>query len=127
MLNGLRQAIARWIAPPPQSRQSRMYAAARKSRLTADWSQAYNGSADSELVSSLISLRSRSRALVRDAAYAKRAKVVVQNNVIAAGIGMQAQVMTTRDALNERVNDAIEEAFCDWSAAQSCHTGGAMH
>lgn len=118
---------------PPQSepaaaaRHSRMYASARPSRLTAGWNQAYNSSADSELVTSLTNLRSRSRALVRDAAYAKRAKVVVQNNVIGSGIGLQAQVMTTRGVLNERINNAIEEAFCEWSEAENCHTGGGMH
>lgn len=84
-------------------------------------------SADSELRSSLISLRSTSRALVRDASYAKRAKVIVQNNIIGSGIGMQAQVMSSRDTLREDVNDAIETAFDDWAAPQFCHTGGVLH
>lgn len=133
MLEKLRASIARLISPPlevaPRAARpltGRMYASAKASRLTAGW-QTNNSSADSELVSSLTSLRSRSRALVRDASYAKRAKVVVQNNVIGSGIGMQAQVMTSRDALNDRINDAIEEAFKRWSLADSCHTGGAMH
>jgi lambda family phage portal protein len=103
----------------------RMYNAARASRLTADWAPA-NGSADSELVSSLRQLRTRSRALCRDVSYAKRAKQLVVNNVIGSGIGMQGQVYTTRDELNTRVNDDIEEAFCAWSAADSCHTGGRL-
>lgn len=103
----------------------RMYHAARESRLTADWSPT-NSSADSELVQSLTKLRSRSRALVRDLSYAKRAKTVVVNNVIGTGIGMQAQVKTTRDSLNDRVNDAIEEQWNRWSEADSCHTGGRL-
>jgi lambda family phage portal protein len=103
-----------------------MYQAARASRLTAGWATSTT-SADSELVSSLTQLRNRSRALVRDAAYAKRAKVIVQNNVIGAGIGMQAQVMSTRDELRENVNDAIEEAWRDWACAEYCHTGGTLH
>ena len=106
--------------------QTRMYQAARASRLTSGWATSTT-SADSELVSSLTSLRNRSRALVRDAAYAKRAKVVVQNNVIGSGIGMQAQVMSTRDTLREDVNDAIEEAWREWAGAGTCHTGGTMH
>jgi lambda family phage portal protein len=64
---------------------------------------------------------------VRDAAYAKRAKVIVVNNVIGAGIGMQAQVMSSRDTLRENVNEAIEEAWRDWCRAETCHTGGVLH
>ena len=104
----------------------RMYQAAKASRLTAGFGTSTT-SADSELISSLTNLRNRSRALVRDAAYAKRAKVIVQNNVIGSGIGMQAQVMSTRDELREDVNDAIEAAWCDWACAEYCHTGGTLH
>lgn len=103
----------------------RQYGAARDSRLTADWS-APNTSADSELVSSLTKIRSRARALIRDVSYAKRAQIVVVNNVIGTGIGMQAQVMNTRGQLNERVNAGIEEAWSDWTQAENCHTGGRL-
>jgi lambda family phage portal protein len=105
--------------------QTRMYQAARASRLTAGWATSVT-SADSELISSLTQLRNRSRALVRDSAYAKRAKVIVQNNVVGGGIGMQAQVMSTRDTLRDDVNDSIEDAWRDWSYAEYCHTGGAL-
>jgi lambda family phage portal protein len=64
---------------------------------------------------------------MRDAPHAKRAKVIVQNNVVGSGIGLQAQVMTTRGELRESVNDALEEAFADWSCAERCHTGGTLH
>jgi len=104
---------------------ARMYSAARESRLTADWTVS-NGSADSELISSLTKLRGRSRALIRDVSYAKRAQVIVVNNVIGTGIGMQAQVMTSRDSLADRVNDSIEEEWQEWSQAQNCHTGGRL-
>jgi lambda family phage portal protein len=60
-------------------------------------------------------------------AYAKRAKVIVQNNVVGSGIGLQAQVMSTRGELRESVNDALEQAFADWSCAERCHTGGTLH
>lgn len=151
MFEGLRKSVANAIAPPrrhtrgknatltkPIKRdiatavkaampgmQQRMYQAAKGSRLTAGFGSSTT-SADSELVSSLTNLRNRSRALVRDAAYAKRAKVVVQSNVIGSGIGMQAQVMSSRDTLREDVNDAIEEAWKEWSCAEYCHTGGTM-
>src|SRR5258708_4707908 len=102
-----------------------MYQAARPSRLNSGFIS--TTSADSELVSSLQQLRNRSRQLVRDAAYAKRAKVIIQNNVVGSGIGLQAQVMTTRGDLRESVNDDIEEAWDDWACGDSCHTGGALH
>lgn len=104
---------------------SRMYASARSSRLTAGWTGG-NSSADAELVSSLTVLRSRSRALVRDSSYAKRARLLVVNNVIGTGIGLQAQVRTTRDELNRRVNEDIENAWREWCCADSCHTGGRL-
>lgn len=104
---------------------SRMYHSARASRLTADWNPS-NSSADSELVSSLTQLRTRARALIRDGAYAKRAQLVVVNNVIGTGIGMQSQVMTSRNKLNDRINDGIEAAWCEWSEADNCHTGGRL-
>lgn len=125
MLEQFRRNLARWIAPAGRN-QTRQYSAARASRLTADWNPA-DGSADSELVTSLRALRSRSRALVRDASYAKRAKVVVVNNVIGSGIGMQAQVMTSRDSLADRTNDSIEAGWEEfWLEAANCHTGGRL-
>lgn len=102
-----------------------MYAAARLSRLNSDW-KSTNSSADTELVSSIITLRARSRQLVRDSSYAKRARTIVVNNVIGSGIGLQAQVKTSRDVLNERVNSDIEDAWCQWAEAENCHTGGRL-
>jgi len=122
----VRRAIAAAVNTALPALQQRMYQAAKGSRLTAGFGTSTT-SADSELISSLANLRNRSRALVRDAAYAKRAKVIVQNNVIGSGIGMQAQVMSTRDTLREDVNDQIEEAWRQWSRAGSCHTGGSLH
>lgn len=104
----------------------RMYESARASRVSGEWS-ASNTSADMELSSSLRALRNRSRALCRDVSYAKRAKLLVVNNVIGSGIGLQAQVYTTREELNKRVNDDIELAWAEWCKADSCHTGGRLH
>jgi lambda family phage portal protein len=84
-------------------------------------------SADAELHTSLPQLRARSRQLVRDSAYIRRAVQVLVNNVIGTGIGVQAQVKNTRGDMATRVNDDIEAAHRAWSVADSCHTGGAMH
>lgn len=132
----LRQRIGDWIAGNKRvkaesaralaSQQARMYANARGTR-SGGLGSSGNSSADAELSLSLTKLRSASRQMVRDSAYAKRAKLIVVNNVIGAGVGMQSQVMTTRGQLNETVNAAIEKAWCEWSCADSCHTGGALH
>jgi lambda family phage portal protein len=117
------KAPARAVGAGPLG--ARMYQTAKQSRLTAGWGTS-NTSADSELVTSLTALRNRSRALVRDSAYAKRAKTIIVNNVIGAAIGMQAQVKTARGKLNQRVNDAIEDAWTEWAGAERCHTGGEL-
>ena len=125
MLDRLRTQIARLIHPKGRT-GVRAYSSARPSRLTAGW-QASSTSEDAELSQGLRMLRDRSRALCRDASYAKRARTIVVNNVVGAGIGMQAKVVSTRGVNFERVNDAIEQAWDDWSRADACHTGGAMH
>jgi lambda family phage portal protein len=116
--------LGRKEAPRPVRVAVRQYASARHDRLVGGAPS--NSSADVELVTSLTSLRSRSRQLIRDASYAKRARVTVVNNVIGSGIGMQAQVRTTRDELAERVNDDIEAVWKEWCEADSCHTGGRL-
>jgi lambda family phage portal protein len=72
-------------------------------------------------------LRARSRQLIRDSAYAKRAKTVIVSNVIGSGMGLQATVQNTRGSTHSSANDGIEEAFCKWSRADFCHTGGVLN
>jgi lambda family phage portal protein len=104
----------------------RSYHAAQVDRLTAGW-RAPNNSADSELAGALRQMRGRSRACMRDVPYAKRAKVVVVNNVIGAGVGLQGNIRTADGKLQKSANDGIEAAWCKWSRAENCHTGGALH
>ena len=128
MLAGIRTRVARWIAPVggrPRTAQ-RLYGGARNTKTTG-WFGAGTSSADAELNSSLASLRSRSRQMVRDSGYAKRAKACIVNNVIGTGVGLQAQVLGTRGELNTRVNDDIERAWAQWCRPDACHTGGALH
>jgi lambda family phage portal protein len=129
-LKEARAALAKHAAPaarkPGIGIGSRIYNAAKASRLTSGWPSS-DTSADSELASSLRILRNRSRSLGRDAPYARRAKEIVKNNVVGSGIGMQAQVMTARGDLNDRVNDEIEEQWQIWMRPENCHTGRAMH
>jgi lambda family phage portal protein len=123
----IRQRIAKWIAGGTPRTGARLYASARNTRRTMGFGSGGNSSADSELHASLTQLRARSRQMVRDNPYAKRARTVVVNNVIGQGVGMQAQVMTTRGELSAAVNDAIEWAWYEWSRGDHCHMGGTLH
>lgn len=108
-------------------RGARMYAAARRSRLANGWGLS-NSSEDAELAVSLAQVRSRSRQLVRDAPYARRLKTVLTNYVIGAeGIGLQPLIGNTRNALNARLNEQLEELWEEhWCNASYIHTGGAL-
>ena len=125
MLDGLRLLLARWLAPVKAA--TRSYGGARNTLLTGGFGSYGNSSADTELASGLTQLRSRSRQLMRDAPYAKRAKVIVVNNVVGSGVGLQAQVKNSRGDLHARINAGIEKAWGRWARADSCHTGGALH
>lgn len=124
-----------WRAPPakmprevpPGRGNTRIYAGARQTAQTGGFGSYANNSADAELLLSLTQLRARSRQLMRDAPYAKRARVIVTNNVIFSGVGLQAQVKNTRGQLHAAINADVEEQFGAWSAAENCHTGGALH
>jgi lambda family phage portal protein len=126
MLDDLRRSLASWISPQRGRTAVRAYAGARGGRLTAGFGTYANTSADAELSLGLTQLRARSRQLMRDAPYAKRARVVVINNVVGSGIGMQGQVKNSRGELHERINEDIERGWCEWSRADSCHTGGQL-
>jgi lambda family phage portal protein len=120
-LRSIRLGLARIIAG------QRLYAGARNTRTTIGFGAGADNSSDQELNSSLRVLRARSRQMVRDSAYAKRAKQIVVNNVIGTGVGMQAQVANTRGDLHLRANDAIESTWQQWCEPGSCHTGGELH
>lgn len=127
MLDAWRRRVARWIAPDRGRSMTRAYAGARSTLTTGGFGAGGDTSADSELAASLQKLRARSRQLMRDAPYAKRARVIVVNNVVGSGVGMQAQVKNTRGELHRRINDDVETAWRRWSCADECHTGGALH
>jgi lambda family phage portal protein len=113
--------------PKPRSNeQSRMYANAIPNRFNQGF-PSFNTSEDLELVSSLRNLRARSRALIRDAGYAQSARRTVVNNVIGTGIKMQPSVKNSRNGFNERINDAIGDAWSHWMHGPNCHTGGSLH
>jgi lambda family phage portal protein len=103
----------------------RMYAGAAMNRLNGEW-PVLNTSADSEIITSLRVLRARSRELVRDNEYAKAAMRLIKNNVVGSGIGMQAQVKTASGKLLGSMNDAIEEAWEEWTDKDTCDPAGKL-
>lgn len=128
MFDMIRRTIASWISPAKAglpARQQRMYAVGRPGRTTAGWGISTT-SEDAELQTSLRTARNRSRALIRDAAYAKRAKAIVQNNVIGSGINVQAKVKNSRGQFSDRINDDIEAQWAHWSKKEHCHIGRAL-
>ncbi len=107
----------------PRKRGKRMYAGAKAGRLGFS---ASTTSADGELYTSLAQLRNKSRALVRDVVYAKRAKTVLINNVVGPGIGLQADIKGVRGQRLKGLNDVVERTWKAWCRAESCHTGGSL-
>ena len=126
-LNRIREQQETAEAQQKRTIQQRMYASARPSRLTSSYFSASNTSANSELHSSLRALRDRSRQLIRDSAYAKRARKVVVDNVIGTGMGLKPTVIGTRGELRKPVNAAIYASWWDWCRPDRCHTGGKLH
>jgi lambda family phage portal protein len=125
MLERFRRSLARVLVRGLT--QVRSYYGAGGGRLTASW-RSPTSSADTELHIALTTLRNRSRELIRNSSYARRAKVIVVNNVVGSGIGLQAQVRPSfRERLDERVNDAIEAAWSAWCRADACHVSGKLH
>lgn len=109
---GFRKSLARWIAGPPPRRRS--FAGARLTRLETDWF-AYQQSADQEVKASLVALRKRSRQLARDNAHAAAFVGLVRANIVGPeGMILQSRIMTARNAPNQPLNDAIEQAWYDW-------------
>lgn len=105
----------------------RGYAAAAYGRTTADW-VSISTSADSELYTSLRTLRNRTRQLVRDNEYAKQALRLIVNNVVGQGIGMQGAVKKRRGGeLDDKVNAQLEALWQLWGGkAAWCHTAGRL-
>ena len=104
----------------------RAYDGAKSSRLTPETGIA-TSSADTELAMGLAALRNRSRGLVRNNAYAKRARRLVESNVIGSGIGLQGAVAFRNGKLYGRINDDIEALWRLWCQGDHCHVAGRLH
>jgi lambda family phage portal protein len=104
----------------------RSYAGAKNSRLLSDWSFS-NASGDNAIFSSLKTLRSRSRSLERDNDYVCGLFTTLQDNIVGAGVVLQAKVKKQRGKKPDlELNQKIETVWARWSRAENCHVGGRM-
>ena len=105
---------------------TRQYAGAKHSELTQDWFTSML-SADQEIKASLQKLRDRSRALVRDFAYASRFVQAVAENVVGPnGIGLQVRTETQGGALKATLNDEVEAKWARWCEPANCTVDGRL-
>jgi lambda family phage portal protein len=104
----------------------RSYKAARRDRLTADWTSV-STSANWEMRYSLRTLRARSRDLARNNAYVKKFLSMVRNNVIGPnGIKLQVRATDTRGNLDEQLNKLVERAFTEWANPETASATGRL-
>lgn len=94
----------------------RKYEGAGHSRRTENWTTS-NTDANTEVRTSIAKLRSRSRDLVRNNAWAERAVSVLENNVIGRGIVTQFFSGNTRieSQINQLWKEWTDSFACDWS------------
>ncbi|RCK32494.1 hypothetical protein TH9_12235 [Thalassospira xiamenensis] len=95
----------------------RAYEAAKPSRQNDGWHTPSTGP-KTEVGTSIVALRNRSRQLVRDNAYAKRIVDVIQSNLIGDGIITQA------DSGSEEIDRTLQKAWDDWSGTTQCDADG---
>ncbi len=98
--------------------KSRMYAAAKTSRLTGDWSPCAQD-VNSLIRSSASTVRNRSRQLVRDFAYFARAVDILVDYTVGTGVQFQSRVTRGTDAngkskLHTKIIRQIEDAWQWW-------------
>lgn len=124
-----------WNTPPRHSiehsvnRKVRRYDGTKRGRLYGDW-LAGNASANSEIWSSLSTLRNRSRDLCRNNDYARGVIQKLVDNVIYLGIGFQAHIKQLKDnnKSDDRANDLIETVWKEWATEPMyCHTAGKLN
>jgi lambda family phage portal protein len=98
--------------------QIRLYDAAGNSSRTKGW-RATNASVNTENLMGLFTLRARSRELVRNNPYAKKAIHIIANNTIGAGIRPKINKAKKRDK-------KIMDAWKDWGETTQCDFDGSF-
>jgi lambda family phage portal protein len=108
----------------PLGASARAYAAARSSRLTADWTTTCLSGLE-EVKGGLRTLRDRSRSLERDNDYWRHWLSIVVRNVIGPdGIRLQLKAKLADGTLDTAANSEIEAAWRDWGKLGTCTVDG---
>jgi lambda family phage portal protein len=108
-----RNTVARWVGG--QAPQVRRLQAARMDRLTSDW-LATEQSLNQDLRTDLNRTRARGRDLALNNDYATKFVGMVKNNIIGpGGIRLQMRVEDKPGAPDRLANNAIEDAWAEWS------------
>lgn len=114
-----------WKKKSRKPRQTRAYQMAAMGRLTADWN-ANVGSANSEIIPKLRTMRSRSRDLYQNNDYAKRFTNLVKTNVLGPkGILLQNRAVDANGELDKVANDLIKKRWEIWGRKGSATMCGA--
>lgn len=106
--------------------EKRQYAAARANRLNSGWTASPTG-ANYETRISLSALIARSRQAARDDLHIVNYLRLMRTNVIGPkGIQLQSQARTPDGSLNVALNERVEEAWWEWSHAETCTVSGKL-
>ncbi|HEY0101364.1 MAG TPA: phage portal protein [Pyrinomonadaceae bacterium] len=109
-----------------KKRLRRSYEAARRNRLTNDWTTV-NTSANWELRRSLRVLRARSRNLARNNDYVKKFLSMVRTNIAGPhGMKMQARATNAKGEFDELLNRKVEAAWKRWSHKENASASGKL-
>lgn len=115
-----------WFAPAKPAAQKRHYAAGRSSRLNSGWTTSPT-SANYETRVSLSVLIARSREAARNDLHIVNYLRLMRANVIGQkGIGLQCRARLKNGRLNVKLNKRIEEAWWQWSHAETCTVSGKL-
>lgn len=105
----------------------RGYAAAKMDGTTSDWLTGQSASADYDVRSALVTVRTRARDLYQNNAYARKYILMVDQNVIGAdGFILQLKARDQNGALDTIANDIIETAFWRWAEKKYASIDGQL-
>ena len=118
MIDRLRVLVG--LSPRASTSGYPSYGGANLTRLNADWIGTLLSS-DQEIRTSLKRLRARCRQLHNNNDYAQKFVSLVKQNVVGpGGINLEARVLTAAGEMDEKANDAIEDAWNEWCEVGNC-------
>jgi lambda family phage portal protein len=111
---------------PSRQARAQWFGGAEANRLTLDWIYGHL-SADQEIRADLLTLRGRSRELVRNVSWARRYTFHVANNLIGhKGIRLQARLTRPDGLPQEQINHRLERRWAEWSRPENATVDGRL-